>query len=319
MQNTEGSGQSEADVISSSEKKVLLIGKRAAVALDKVLSSEPVEDKKWIRRWGEVGGFCAVLTGVKPALDSLENWTFGKPLLEKMTEIDPSLRFAFDWMPNGAIVNREAILQTMRQNQDYFPEVVNYDQAKEYFKQHYRLNLNPEGMEPQDFINRVVRTGLFLGYPKLDSEKMAQHILGGFDQLRELIEFGESKDVIEKLEISPADLDILRQFYDVSTMYSTGLISQNLRKADELEDQVKSILDRSKRIDPEVKRLLLARRAHMHNQVGWIGYNDSSAGVEAMQKIDAQFEKTGMKSVLIKHDVVLQGHNIYNYTPSKAA
>ncbi len=319
MPNIDQATEHEPNFLQDSEKKILMIGEKASQALDRVFSQIPVEDKQNFRRWGEIGGFCAMLTGIKPTLDTPENWTYGRPLFEQITQEDPSLKFAFDTLPGYKFVNREALLQTMRHNQDYFPEIVNYDQAKDFFIKTYNLNLSPEGKDPQEFIKSVVRTGLFLGYPKEESIKMARHIQKGFHQMYELIEFTDPKVVFEKTGISPEDLKVLREYQDLTIHHSEGTVTQNLKKAEVMKNKVKSILAHTTGIDPELKALFLTRQGYLFNQVGWVGYNDSEASIEAMKKSDAQFQKTGMKDVLVKHDIVLQGHNIPSYLPSKAA
>lgn len=321
MENISQSNESSPahDSLPGSEKKILDIGRRASQALDKVLSQSAIEDKSDLRRWGEIGGFCAMLVGAKPSLDTPENWSFGRPILEKIIEEDPALKFAFDTMPGYKMVNREALLQTFQQNPDYLPKVANYDQAKEFFIKTYHLGLDSENMESQEFTNQVVRTGLFLGYPKEESAKMAHHIQKGFQQMYDLIEFTDPKEVFNKTGISSEELQILRDYQEATIHHGQGLVSQNLRKAEVMKFRVKSILDKATGVDPKVKTLFLARRGFMFNQVGWVGYNDSEASIEAMQQIDSQFQKTGMKDVLIKHDIVLQGHNISSYATTTAA
>jgi hypothetical protein len=320
MPNLDQVNNESQDTLQNPEHTILMTGIKASRALDKVLSQTPTDEKRDFRRWGEIGGFCAMLIGAKPVLDTPENWTFGRPLLEKMIVEDPSLKFAFDTKtPTYQFINREALLQAMRQNPDYFPDPVNYDQAKDFFLKTYHLGLDPQGKDPEEFTKTVVQTGLFLGYPKEESKKMAQHIQKGFHEMYELIEFTNPKEVFEKTGISPEHLKILRDYQEVTIHHSKGTLNQNIQKAATMKKQVAEILDQASGIDPVLKEFFLSRQGYLFNQVGWVGYNDSNASIDAMKKIHDRFQATGMKEVLVKHDMVLQGHNISSYLPIKAA
>lgn len=291
-------------------------------AFDTVLKQLPPENLIQLRRWKDVGAFCAVLIGAKPTM--LVNPESTKFLLDQLKRADPAVANTFDTIPinpsNEITANKQAVVNVFNQNPEYFPRVTDYTEARSFLAQTFNPNVLIEDPNSEEAIKNQVMVGLVLGYPKGDVEQFARLGAKVSQQLLQKINTYDYQKAYTEMGLSKEELDLLRQFKNLSNGNSKDInLTDQLKAANQLEPKIQEILEKTAGVDEDVKEFFLKKRVVSANDISWVGSVNSPDRADFVRKLDDQFRLSGMRDILTKHDIVLQGHSNSLYSSEKIA